>query len=211
MLTRPSGELEATMVRSFLRGANLRRWLSRPDCPPAIKRCKEFFDRAFGSKHEKHKDGEIDDISIAQFPHELQGLTLQQRGPLCSYFRFRGVLYSAASYHVGNSLIFYYPKGDMTSPVPGSIQHIYGTFGSMKFAVRRQLPATGTIQDPFSHWRRHYPAAIYSSRLGDELEEVEPSRVFCHFARWSVSEDYVVVLELSQVSGLPAYTVLSYI
>ncbi|KIK20354.1 hypothetical protein PISMIDRAFT_51162, partial [Pisolithus microcarpus 441] len=39
-----SGELEATMMQSYLKAAKLRGWLSRPQCPPAIRECKILLD-----------------------------------------------------------------------------------------------------------------------------------------------------------------------
>ncbi|KIJ09713.1 hypothetical protein PAXINDRAFT_30099, partial [Paxillus involutus ATCC 200175] len=38
------GELEVTILQSFIQGTRLRRWLSRSDCPLAIKECKALFD-----------------------------------------------------------------------------------------------------------------------------------------------------------------------
>ncbi|KIK14362.1 hypothetical protein PISMIDRAFT_78569, partial [Pisolithus microcarpus 441] len=39
-----SGELEMTMFQSFLKGAKLRGWMSRSDCPPVICECKVLLD-----------------------------------------------------------------------------------------------------------------------------------------------------------------------
>ncbi|KIM53743.1 hypothetical protein SCLCIDRAFT_138348, partial [Scleroderma citrinum Foug A] len=39
-----NGELERTMLHSYLKGAKLHAWLSRPDCPPAIQECKVLLD-----------------------------------------------------------------------------------------------------------------------------------------------------------------------
>ncbi|EPQ56937.1 hypothetical protein GLOTRDRAFT_127323 [Gloeophyllum trabeum ATCC 11539] len=187
------------MVRSFIRGANLRRWLSRIDCPAAIKLCKDFFDKAFGSKHDKHRDSRLEDLPIQQFPAPLQNLTQQQWGPLCSYLRFRRIMYSSAAFHTGNSLIFFYPMGGSENhAVPGSIQYIYRRAGSLKFAVRRQMQAPQEYPDPFRKWRDHYPAEVYSLQLADDLEEVDPTRVLCHFARFPLTDELAVVLMLSQ-------------
>ncbi|KAH7902859.1 hypothetical protein BJ138DRAFT_984235, partial [Hygrophoropsis aurantiaca] len=45
-----TGELEATMLHSFIKGAKLRAWLSRPECPPTIQECKVLLDQAYGKK-----------------------------------------------------------------------------------------------------------------------------------------------------------------
>ena len=45
-----TGQLEATLFRSFLRAGKVKRWLAREDCPPAIKECKSLFDKAYQTK-----------------------------------------------------------------------------------------------------------------------------------------------------------------
>ncbi|KIJ59119.1 hypothetical protein HYDPIDRAFT_76818, partial [Hydnomerulius pinastri MD-312] len=42
--------LETTMLQSYIKGAKLRAWLSRPECPPAVQECKVLLDRAYGTK-----------------------------------------------------------------------------------------------------------------------------------------------------------------
>ncbi|KIK17456.1 hypothetical protein PISMIDRAFT_71177, partial [Pisolithus microcarpus 441] len=42
-----AGEQESTMLHSYLKGAKLRAWLSRLDCPPAIQECKIILNRAY--------------------------------------------------------------------------------------------------------------------------------------------------------------------
>ncbi|KIM52100.1 hypothetical protein SCLCIDRAFT_39009, partial [Scleroderma citrinum Foug A] len=39
-----NSELERTMLHSYLKGAKLHVWLSRPDCPATIQECKVLFD-----------------------------------------------------------------------------------------------------------------------------------------------------------------------
>ncbi|CAK5272843.1 unnamed protein product [Mycena citricolor] len=43
------GELEATLSKSFMRGASIRQWLQRPDCPPVFIELKVLFDKTFPS------------------------------------------------------------------------------------------------------------------------------------------------------------------
>jgi len=52
------GQLESTMLFSFIRAGKLRCWLSRPDCPPVIKECKALFDKAYAPK--VHDDIQVD-------------------------------------------------------------------------------------------------------------------------------------------------------
>ncbi|KIN95463.1 hypothetical protein M404DRAFT_165615, partial [Pisolithus tinctorius Marx 270] len=39
-----TGELEKTMIQSYLKAGRLRSWLSQPRCPPAIHECKLLLD-----------------------------------------------------------------------------------------------------------------------------------------------------------------------
>jgi len=41
------GEMESTLLRSFLKAAKLRCWLAKPDCPPVMKECKVLFDKIY--------------------------------------------------------------------------------------------------------------------------------------------------------------------
>ncbi|KAG1762221.1 hypothetical protein EDD22DRAFT_847212 [Suillus occidentalis] len=44
------GELEATMLYSFIKTSKLCCWLNQPDCPPAIQECKILFDKMSAPK-----------------------------------------------------------------------------------------------------------------------------------------------------------------
>jgi len=203
-----SGEMETTMLHSFIKAMKLRCWLSRPDCPLAIQECKVLFDRmyAFGFKDELAEDP-LDDsvrappsaIAVAT-PEDLYALIKRQTAILRAHLKFNGIIYSRASTHVGNSQILFYPHGDrLSSPVPGSIQYIYATpIGELMFAVRRHFPLDRHyhVIDPFAVYP-HFPAKLYMSNLSTHLENVKVSWVTGHFARWSVSNECVVIISLS--------------
>ena len=81
----------------------------------------------------------------------------------------------------------------------------------MVFGVQHQLKAPQGVLDPFEPYP-HFAAKLSSSRLSEELEVVQVDWVLCHFARWQISLEHVVVLSLSQVSccfGLPISTLLT--
>ncbi|KAG2050197.1 hypothetical protein BDR06DRAFT_984109 [Suillus hirtellus] len=64
------GELENTMLLSYIKAARLHRWLTQPDCLPAIQECGVLFDRVFNksatnSIHELAKDPMNDAIKVA--------------------------------------------------------------------------------------------------------------------------------------------------
>ena len=201
------------MLQSYLKGAKLRSWLSRPDCPTAIRECKILLDQAYrfpdGNPDITH-DGLVMKSELSKetkVPCELQDVVGRQTVVLRAHVKDKtGVVYSRASTHLRNSLILFYPRGDrLSKPVPGSIKYIYEEDDSFIFTVRRQLPLLSvgveTSSDPFSAYP-HFPARLYSVVLQEILEYVRFSWVVGHYARWAVSDDRVVVLNLSRVRRL---------
>ena len=199
------------MHQAFLRAANLRRWLSRPNCPEIIRRCKILFNKLYGEK----PDGtaHIQELALSEddsskppqpqnTPEDLRGLIHSSKMILHARYRADGVIYARAETHVGNSLVLFYPQGDrMSSAIPGSIQYIYEVDGQLRFAVRRYSPPTLEGRDQFAQYP-DFPARTWSTRGTGALEEVEVSWVFCHFAQYNISDAHVVVLALSQVSNI---------
>jgi hypothetical protein len=197
------GELEQTLLRTFVRACNLKRWLTRPDCPEVIRECKTLFDRAFMSL--PHNDSDVlDDDNSGQMrtPSDLFPLVNQHSVALHSQFWYKGRRYTKSTTHVGNSLIHFYANGSTSSLIPGSIKYIYTSpQGSLVFAVQRQLAITDGTLDPFRHYP-NFPVQLYSSKLSNTLEIVKPEWLKAHFARWPISEEHAVVLSLSLVSVL---------
>jgi hypothetical protein len=204
------GELENTMLLSYIKAARLRCWLARPDCPPAIQECGVLFDRVFNknatnSIHELAEDPMNDTIMVADcaatsaVPEDLYTLIRRRTAVLRATLKFEGVIYSKASTHVGNSQIFFYPRGDRSlTPVPANIKYIYSTLtGELLFAVQRHIPLDHHIVDPFSLYP-DFPAKLYSTDLENRLENAKVSWVVSHFARWRVSDGYAVILSLSR-------------
>lgn len=210
-----SGKLEPVMLQSFIKAARLRRWLARLDCPPVIKACKALFDKAYAPKRDysgmgTHNDDVFVDRSNSQdddhrsqvlVPPDLRPLVATSRIVLRARLKHNGLVYARSSTHLGNSLIYFYPRGDRSSPLtPGSVKYIFDKDGQTAFAVQRHLDMhRGTI-DPFAPYP-DFPAKLYSSTLSDHLEFVEVDWVFSHFARWQISPEHVVVLSLSKVSA----------
>jgi hypothetical protein len=210
-----TGEMEATMHRSFIRASRLKAWLSRTDCPPAIRECRILFDKLFPSgvtETADMNDNPTDDptgTSTANIPPPAQRSSEVIPDDLAhcvgtrsvatqARFKHGGIVFARASTHLGNSLVEFYPNGDRScSPVPGQITYIFTRCGKTQLAVQRHLPATG-ILDPFRHYI-HLPIKLYSSRL-DRLEVVEVDTVVGHVARWISSPNYAVVVSLCRVS-----------
>lgn len=175
------GELEATIVKSFMRGANLRRWLNRPDCPQVIREFKRLFDLAFTPNHARDEDGpELGDDGVT------------------AHYRYKGFNYSRASTHLGNSLVLFYPDSTATA-VPGSIQKITIVGAEVFFTIQRQAPLPRGKNDPFKAFP-DFPAKTYSSRMmGGPMDQVPRSSLVSHYARFEFSDERAVVLNLSRV------------
>nr|OBZ69640.1 hypothetical protein A0H81_10344 [Grifola frondosa] len=52
-----TGQLESTMLQSFIQGGKLRRWLARPDCSPAIKECNRLLHKFLSEVNGLDADG----------------------------------------------------------------------------------------------------------------------------------------------------------
>ncbi|KAF7328154.1 hypothetical protein MVEN_02572900 [Mycena venus] len=148
------GEMEASILKSFMRGANLRRWLNRSDCPQVIREFKRLFDLAFTPR---------------DFGEETPPKNNQEH----THYNFKGVNYSRASTHLGNSLVLFYPLNS-TQATAGSIEKITGAGKSTRFFIRRQAPLPANKRDPFTPFP-HFPAKTYSSKMMDgRLDEIHP-------------------------------------
>ncbi|KAF8583154.1 hypothetical protein K439DRAFT_1349307 [Ramaria rubella] len=186
------------MLQSFIRGGNLHRWLGGPDCPSAIKECKLLFDKVYGKQDDDSPDDQLLTGASQILPDNLRLLMKQRKGALYARFKHDNVVYSRASTHLGNSLILFYAAGKTTSPsIPGCVQYIVLLEGRITFVVRRHNPAVSGIVDPFAPYP-HFPAKLYSSQLAEQLEIVQVQWVLGHFARWSISSENVVILNLTR-------------
>jgi hypothetical protein len=141
------------------------------------------------SIHELAKDPMNDTIMVANcaatsaVPEDLYTLIRQRMAVLCATLKFKGVIYSKASTHVGNSQIFFYPHGDrLLTPVPTNIKYIYSTLtGELLFAVQRHILLDHHIVNPFSLYP-DFPAKLYLMDLENRLENAKVSWVVSHFA-----------------------------
>lgn len=173
--------MEATILKSFMRGANLRRWLARKDCPEVIRQFKRVFDLAFTPRTVREQND-----TVAGNDREK------------AHFFFNGVNFSRASTHLGNSLVIYYPPGASTA-VAGRIEKIEVVNNKATFVIRRQKPLPANQSDPFKAFP-HFPATTYSSKMSDAApDKVQPSSVISHCARFEFSNDRAVILNLSRV------------
>ncbi|KAF8519227.1 hypothetical protein BU17DRAFT_47916 [Hysterangium stoloniferum] len=199
-----AGELEGCLLKSFLKAAKLRRWLARPDCPPAIKECKVLFDKAYASQHDGYhwdaglaSQGNISPALISA-PMDLQHL-VKKKVTLHAYLKLGRVTFARSSTHLGDSLIYFYADGIQSlGPVPGCIKYIFEVDSISSFTVQRQLPFRGGSVNPFQYYP-HFPADLYSAELSPNLEVVKVEWVMCHFARVVLTSEFVAILSLSLV------------
>jgi len=146
------GQLERTILHTFIRAGNLKRWLARPDCLALIRACKELFDRAYSM--DPTQDADADDAAQhmqVRSPDDLRPLIEYPTISLRARHSHNGISYTRSSTHVGNSLVYYHPRGDETlEPVPGSIKYIYlPPHGAVTFVVQCQLHVALGTHDPF--------------------------------------------------------------
>lgn len=170
-------------MQTFTKGGNIRWWLSRDDCPEAIRQFKIFFDNAF-----------------LRDPKE-KGHAYHERMTLVAHIQHNGVNFSCAATHLGNSLISYYSSPTATTPVAGSIQKIAVNGPDVWLTVKRQAPRPSNAYDPFTLYPS-FPARVYSSSMLDHEDHIPITSVLSHVARFEFSANRVVILTLSRVSVL---------
>ena len=200
------------MLQCFIKAGKLKRWLARPDCSDEVKECKAVFDRAYSCKADDNKNplaGDelfVDDpshevlpsTSLQATPKDLRALLRHDRVALSARHKRNGIMYTRSTTHLGNSLICYHARGDRSlPPIPGSIKYICSVRNKISYAVQHQQPLKNNITDPFGGYP-YFPAKLYSSAISQDLEIVELDWVTSHFARWKLTQEYSVVLPLSQ-------------
>lgn len=176
------GPLEQTIVQSFTRGANLRWWLNRDDCPEALRQFKLLFDEAFSRKPQKDDDKKY-----------------HPRRTEVAHITYNGLNYSRATTHLGNSLVLYYPSPTVNRPIAGSIEKITVCGTVVQLSIRRQMQLPPGSYDPFLRYSS-FPARLYSAEMDSGSLDVVPlTSVLSHAARYNFSNQ-AVILNLSRVS-----------
>lgn len=185
------------MATSFWRVSKLRRWLSNSDRPEVVQICKEYFDKAFSPPSDVHKPTTRISSPPVDVLDDLCLLMGRRRATLQAHVHYDGSTYSRSSTHLGNSLVRFYPKGNlMAKPVPGSIKYIFHDQNLLRLAVQRQKPLCESI-DPFRPYSL-FPAKLFSSELSETLEMVKLEWLVGHYARWTMPSGHAVVLSLNR-------------
>ncbi|KAG9223512.1 hypothetical protein CCMSSC00406_0007004 [Pleurotus cornucopiae] len=196
------GEMESTLVDSFIQAGVLRRWLSKDDCPKPIHEFKALFDKVFTPRRRNEAEEHAMGINAAKqttackTPPDLFAVIKTPRVVLRAYAGHKGTILARASTHVGSSLVSFYPGGDASvNPVPGSIQYIIEGETCCQLAIRRHKSSPTSVADPFRHWP-HVPISLYSAALEPELEIVELDWVVGHVGRYPYSADLVAIIRV---------------
>ena len=203
-----SGQMESTLLHSFLKAGNLKCWLAKPDCHAVIKECKLLFDKIYLPKvpedHSSNVHGDTDDAGTMSntIPVDLHSLLASFQHHITIHVRLQHnrVMLATSKTHIRNSLVQFYPQGNQSTLILGSIKYIYQESGRFVLVIQWQLPSDD-VSDPYSIYP-HFPTKLYSSSLSQELECVEPDWIYTHYARWKVSCTQSVVLSLSCVGHL---------
>ena len=183
------GQMESTLLISFLKASRLRRWLSNPQSPPIFQEIKTVFNKIYKSTHsydDPHNDDPTHqalDISTPKtILHNLKAMlnVSQTKIYLRAHIKIQGICYTCLETHVGNSLVHFYPNGDRgKSCIPGRIKYIHSTNGvHYALAIQRQIPLPDDRLDPFAQYL-HFPTKTYSSKHSS-LELVDLDWIFCH-------------------------------
>ena len=196
----------------------MKSWSSNPDCSTIIRECRSVYDKFFPDVAEQFT-GTDEDVRMEGPDHDVEGdevidekrarkkpvpECLRSLLPLSSTVFFsrrvyNGVLYSTAACHSGNSLVLIRRDGSRSeSIVPAVIEHIcLNEHGEVILIVRRYMPLDNTL-DPFRFYP-DFPARVFSASLASELWSVKLQRIVCHFARYRIRSDVIVVLSLAKV------------
>ena len=74
------GQMESTLLLSFLKATKLRQWLSNPQSPPIFQEIKVVFDKIYKSTHsyDNPRDGDstqsLDISTLKSIPHDLKAM-----------------------------------------------------------------------------------------------------------------------------------------
>jgi hypothetical protein len=193
------GQLESTLLHSFIKGGKLRQWLERQDCPAAIRECKSLLDKSYGKGHPPSDDKFV----RAPVPQELSSLLKSTHFNRAANIRHCGVTLSRHTTHLGNSLVLAHIGGRQSAvqSVPVKIRHIFRLDdGSIQLAISRLRATPAGTVDPFEAFP-HFNARLYSSQFDHKLEIIKLDQVDNHYAFCTLSSEYSAVVDLSRVGG----------
>ncbi|THU77441.1 hypothetical protein K435DRAFT_877831 [Dendrothele bispora CBS 962.96] len=191
------GQREHTILQSFYKGASIRRWLLRPDCPPLLKIVRDILDNAYGFKiHDSSDpvDPSVDPLNAEEVDSDhmytSNAGSMRQKlrtGPPSYLVRLVGdriECFSSVSapygYYsipsvmsIGNSYVCFKPEHEDDDWVAGQIQHIFQKEGDSELymVIKRSRAVKLRAPDPFSaFWNQEFEAKQVSPSLAEEPE-----------------------------------------
>lgn len=171
-----------TLLHSYLRSANFRRWLAMPTCPPIVSLIHGVLQKAFW--HTKYQE-RADEFQFK--PKEL------------AHYPVDGTSFARAAHHVGNSIILYRKPHADGVVFAGSIQKIELEGDSRFCYITEHEPLPPGLHDPFARYP-DFPAVTYSSRVVPGLAKIEINNIITHATRFEFSHNRAAILSLSRVS-----------
>ena len=204
--------MESTLLEPFLMTSKLKCWISKPDCPPVIKECRELFNKVYASKILDNDDSvtveEATTMPIHSTSAELHVLLKDaQEVAMCARMRHNSSVYSSSKY--------LYPHGDRAlSSIPSSIKYVCCEGQTAYLGVQHQLSLENAVLNTFAHYPP-FPARVYSSSLSQTLEQVQPDWIFSHYVWMNFTANHAVVLSFNRAyvkshpeqSGIDIYIV----
>lgn len=151
-----------------------------------MQECQRIFEKIYGvepdttPESKRFKEREVNN-------EQIRRLTGARKLYQAEHIKWKGVFLSSS--HVGNGQIMV-AQLSLTSapPYPARIDCIYLREGSIRCAVREQLPLdndrwTGLIRKRFPH----FPLSFFSCQLSESVHEIKVGDIQAHYARWDVS------------------------
>ena len=116
------GQMESTLLLSFLTATKLHCWLSDPQSPFIFKEIKLVFDNIYKSNNlydDPHHDSSTDqanlDVSTPKsIPDDLKNIQIINKNKVFirAHIKLQGISYTHSQTHLGNSLVHLHPEGD---------------------------------------------------------------------------------------------------
>jgi hypothetical protein len=211
------------MAQSFTRCANFRGLLSKADCPQALKNCEPMFRKlvnpqlrstlitdmaSFSGCVDENEDVGLPEHSMTLIPVDiynalrtLRSFPLPRRAEMLSHLTIKGVMYTVASKHLGNSCVLI--SSADCPPFPAQIHSILRlhTPDTVEAFVAVQCYKPVHVADPYTR----YPALrakIWGREMAKDVEIMSVDDIQCHFAACPILWDgsaVNVVISLSRV------------
>ncbi|KAK7434824.1 hypothetical protein VKT23_020011 [Stygiomarasmius scandens] len=217
------GQLERTMLHSFNKGASVRQWLLRPDCPPLLAYCLKILDNAYHYQKRGHPTADAEEEAqetvtsdivstfmgndsqtqdsfikyLIQDPPPSELLSACGGSDIRCFSRIpapHGFYAISDKKAIGNSYICLKSNDGWDT---AQIQHIFDCYdGKIQMAIRHSK-TLNIGKDPFSmFWEYGFEAKMVSSSFKTKLEIVSKDSILGHAARWEVSAGKIVALSL---------------